>query len=153
AAAPSNEPAPTATPVSGTGRILFDSDPRNNRRGVNPTFCSGFESECNFGNCPENYRLVWGPYCRESDYPYIKPGLYRITLHGSGTVRAGATDYGATDQLFGFAEEILTLPGSYTFCWPGKAANGYGFETVVQSTGDAAAVTRITVEYLGENCR
>lgn len=151
-AAPQNEPAPTATPVSGTGRILFDSDPRNNRRGVNPTFCSGFESECEFGNCPENYRLVWGPFCRETDYPYIKSGEYRITLQGSGRVRAGATDYGATNQLFGYGEQLLSLPGSYTFCWPGKADNGYGFETVVQSIGEAAAVTRITVEYLGERC-
>lgn len=152
-AAPINQPEPTVTPVADGSRILFDSDPRNNRRGVNPTFCSGFESECDFGNCPQNYRLVWGPFCREADYPYIKPGLYRVTLQGTGTVRAGATDYGATNQLFGFAEEVLDLPGSYTFCWPGKGANGYGFETVVQSTGDAAAVTRITVAYLGEDCR
>jgi len=149
---PVNEPAPTATPVATTGRILFDSDPRNNLRGTNPTFCSGFESECAFGNCPENYRLVWGPYCRESDYSYIKPGLYRVTMQGSGTVRAGATDYGATNQLFGFAEEILALPGSYTFCWPGKAENGYGFETVAQSIGEPATITRIRVEYVDERC-
>ena len=148
-----NQPAPTATPAATTGRILFDSDPRNNRRGVNPTFCSGFESECDFGNCPNNYRLVWGPYCRETDYAYIKPGLYRVTFQGSGTVRAGATDYGATNQLFGFSEQILDLPGSFAFCWPGKGANGYGFETVAQSTGAAAAITRIRVEYMGEQCR
>ncbi len=151
-AAPVNEPAPTATPVATAGRILFDSDPRNNRRGANPTFCSGFESECDFGNCPTNYRLVWGPYCRESDYPYIKPGLYQVTFGGTGTVRAGATDYGATNQLFGFAEQILNLPGSFQFCWPGKATNGYGFETVAQSTGQPATITRIRVEYLGERC-
>lgn len=153
AAVLANQPTATATPMTSNGRILFDSDPRNNRRGVNPTFCSGFESECDFGNCPANYRLVWGPYCRETDYPYIKPGLYRITFQGSGTVRAGATDYGATNQLFGYGEQILDLPGSFTFCWPGKAANGFGFETVAQSTGVSAAITRIRVEYMGEQCR
>ncbi len=153
AAVPANQPTATVTPVTSSGRILFDSDPRNNRRGVNPTFCSGFESECDFGNCPANYRLVWGPYCRETDYPYIKPGLYRVTFQGSGTVRAGATDYGATNQLFGFSEQILELPGSFSFCWAGKAANGFGFETVAQSTGAAAAITRIRVEYMGEQCR
>lgn len=147
-----NAPQPTATPDAVVGRILFDSDPRNNRRGVNATFCSGFESECEFGNCPENYRLLWGPFCRETDYSYIKPGLYRVSIQGGGRVRAGATDYGQTNQLFGFAEEILQLPGEFTFCWPGRGENGYGFETVVQSTGDQAAITRVTVAYLGESC-
>lgn len=146
-------PAPTPTPGSATGGMLFDDDPRNNRRGVNATFCSGFESECNFGGCPQNYRLVWGPYCREGDYPYIKPGLYKVTFHGSGTVRAGATDYGATNQLFGFAEQVLTLPGAFTFCWPGKQSGGYGFETIAQSTGGFATIDRITIEYVGEECR
>ena len=150
---PVGEPQPTATPQQSAGRILFDSDPRNNRRGVNATFCSGFESECEFGNCPQNYRLVWGPFCREIDYPYIKPGLYQVTFQGTGTVRAGATDYGATNQLFAYAEEMLTLPGSFTFCWPGRGTNGYGFETVAQSVGTPAAITRIRVEYLGESCR
>jgi len=147
-----SQPTATPTPGSSTGRILFDSNPRNNRRGVNPTFCSGFESECDFGNCPNNYRLVWGPYCRETDYPYIKPGLYRVTFQGRGSVRAGATDYGATNQLFGFGQQILSLPGSFTFCWPGRGANGYGFETVAQSIGEPAELTRITVEYLSERC-
>lgn len=147
-----SQPTATVTPGSTTGRILFDSNPRNNRRGVNPTFCSGFESECDFGNCPNNYRLIWGPYCRETDYPYIKPGLYRVTFQGSGSVRAGATDYGATNQLFGFGQQILSLPGSFTFCWPGRAANGYGFETVAQSIGEPAEITRLTVEYLSERC-
>lgn len=146
------DPQPTATPDTVVGRILFDSDPRNNRRGVNATFCSGFESECEFGNCPENYRLLWGPFCREGDYPYIKPGLYQVTIQGTGTVRAGATDYGRTNQLFGFAEERMTLPGAFNFCWPGRGENGYGFETVVQSLGEPAAITRVTVAYLGENC-
>lgn len=151
-AVPVNNPAPTPTPDQTVGRILFDSDPRNNRRGVNATFCSGFESECEFGNCPTDYRLVWGPFCREIDYPYIKPGLYEVTFQGSGRVRAGATDYGATNELFGYAETILDLPGSFTFCWPGRGENGYGFETVAQSTGDPAAISRIRVAYLGESC-
>lgn len=148
-----NAPQPTATPDTVAGRVLFDSDPRNNRRGVNATFCSGFESECEFGNCPENYRLLWGPFCREGDYSYIKPGQYRVSLQGSGRVRAGATDYGQTNELFGFAEEIMQLPGEFTFCWPGRGNNGYGFETVVQSLGEQAAITRVTVAYLGEECR
>jgi len=146
-------PAPTATPGPTTGGVLFDDDPRNNRRGVNATFCSGFESECNFGGCPQNYRLVWGPYCRESDYPYIEPGLYRVTFHGTGTVRAGATDYGATNELFAFGEYRLDLPGSFTFCWPGRQRGGYGFETIAQSIGGYATIDRITIEYLGKQCR
>lgn len=146
-------PAPTPTPGSTTSNALFDDDPRNNRRGVNATFCSGFESECNFGGCPQNYRLVWGPYCRETDYPYIKPGLYRVTFQGTGEVRAGATDYGATNQLFGFVQQTLELPGSFTFCWPGKQNGGYGFETIAQSTGGYASIDRITIEYVGEECR
>ncbi|MEZ4729804.1 MAG: PA14 domain-containing protein [Caldilineaceae bacterium] len=149
----SGAPAPTATPGPATGRVLFDDDPRNNRRGASATFCSGFESECNFGGCPQSYRLVWGPYCRESDYPYIEPGLYRVTFHGTGTVRAGATDYGATNHLFAFGEYRLDLPGSFTFCWPGRQSGGYGFETIAQSTGGYAAIDRITIEYLGAQCR
>ncbi|MEZ4866754.1 MAG: PA14 domain-containing protein [Caldilineaceae bacterium] len=145
-------PAPTATPGSPRAGVLFDGDPRTNRRGANPTFCSGFESECNFAGCAPDYRLVWGPYCRESDYPYIKPGLYQVTLQGTGAVRAGATDYGATNQLFAFGQHEFTLPGSYRFCWAGRQNNGYGFETVVQSLDPSAAVQRITVEYIGEQC-
>ena len=146
-------PAPTATPNPATGNILFDDDPRNNRRGANAYFCSGFESECNFAGCPQNYRLVWGPYCRETDYAYIKPGLYRVTFQGTGDVRAGATDYGATNQLFAFAQQTLELPGSFTFCWQGRQSGGYGFETIAQSTGGFASIDRITIEYVGEECR
>jgi hypothetical protein len=142
-------PPPTATPAAD---VLFDDDPRNNRRGVNQTFCSGFESECNFAGCARNQRLVWGPYCREGDYPYIKPGLYRITLVGTGTVRAGATDFGSTRQLFAFGQHEIDLPGSFTFCWPGRASNGYGFETIVQSLGVYAAIDRIVIAYLDEQC-
>jgi hypothetical protein len=146
-------PAPTATPNPTTSNILFDDDPRNNRRGVNAYFCSGFESECSFAGCPQNYRLVWGPYCRETDYAYIKPGLYRVTFQGTGDVRAGATDYGATNQLFAFTEQTLELPGEFTFCWQGRQSGGYGFETIAQSTGGYASIDRITIEYVSEECR
>ena len=146
-------PVPTATPNPSTGNILFDDDPRNNRRGVNAYFCSGFESECSFAGCPQNYRLVWGPYCRETDYAYIKPGLYRVTFQGTGDVRAGATDYGATNQLFAFAQQTLELPGTFTFCWQGRQSGGYGFETIAQSTGGYASIDRITIEYVSEECR
>lgn len=146
-------PAPTPTPGSTARNALFDDDPRNNRRGVNATFCSGFESECNFGGCPQNYRLLWGPYCRESDYPYIKPGLYRVTFQGTGEVRAGATDYGETNQLFGFVQQTLELPASFTFCWRGRQPGGYGFETIAQSTGGYASIDRVTIEYVGAECR
>ena len=112
--------------ISVEGVVLFDSDPRIERRdGVrNPDapLCSGFDSECNFGNCPLGYRLVWGPFCREDWYPYIEPGLYRITLHGVGRVEAGATDYNATQQMFAFGSQELTLPASYTFCYPRLSA-------------------------------
>jgi hypothetical protein len=145
-------PAPTITPGAPAG-LLFSDHPWNNQRGVNQTFCSGFESECNYAGCVRNYRLVWGPYCREGDYPYIRPGMYRVTFYGTGRVRAGATDYGSTRQLFSFGQHEFDLPGSFTFCWPGRQPDGYGFETIVQSTGAYAAVEWITVEYLGEQCR
>jgi hypothetical protein len=145
-------PAPVVTPGA-PGGLLFSDHPWNNQRGVNQTFCSGFESECNYAGCVRNYRLVWGPYCREGDYPYIRPGMYRITVYGAGRVRAGATDYGSTRQLFSFGQHEFDLPGSFTFCWPGRQSDGYGFETIVQSTGVYAAVDWITVEYLGEQCR
>ena len=83
----------------------------------------------------------------------MKPGLYRVTFQGTGEVRAGATDYGATNQLFGFVQQTLELPGSFTFCWPGKQNGGYGFETIAQSTGGYASIDRITIEYVGEECR
>ncbi len=145
-------PAPTATPGAPRQGVLFDNDPRNNRRGINQTFCSGFESECNFAGCARNYRLVWGPYCREGDYPYIQPGLYRITLYGTGPVRAGATDYGTSGEFFSFGQFQFELPGSFTFCWPGRTSGGYGFETIVQSTGIYAAIDWMTIEYLGGSC-
>ncbi len=145
-------PAPTATPGGSSQGLLFNNDPRNNRRNVNQTFCSGFESECNFAGCARNYRLVWGPYCREGDYPYIQPGLYRVTLYGTGPVRAGATDYGSTRQFFAFGEFEFELPGSFTFCWRGRSNDGYGFETIVQSTGVYAAIDWMTIEYLGGQC-
>lgn len=143
---------PVRTPGAPGSRVLFGDHPWNNLRGVNQTFCSGFESECGFAGCVRNYRLVWGPYCREGDYPYIQPGLYRVTFYGTGRVRAGATDYGSTQQLFAFGIHELDLPGSFTFCWPGRQSNGYGFETIAQSTGTYASVDWITVEYLGERC-
>ena len=145
-------PAATATPGAPSQGVLFNDDPRNNRRGINQTFCSGFESECNFAGCARNYRLVWGPYCREGDYPYIQPGLYRVTLYGTGPVRAGATDYGMTGEFFTFGQFQFELPGSFTFCWQGRASNGYGFETIVQSTGIYASVDWMTIEYLGASC-
>jgi hypothetical protein len=146
-------PAPTATPGAPGAGVLFSDHPWNNQRRVNQYFCSGFESECNFAGCVRNYRLLWGPYCREGDYPYIQPGLYRVTLYGTGPVRAGATDYGASRQLFSFGQYEFELPGSFTFCWPGRQNEGYGFETIVQSTGVYAAVDWVVIEYLGSQCR
>ncbi len=145
-------PAPTATPGPQSLGTLFNNDPRTNQRGINQTFCSGFESECSFAGCARNYRLIWGPYCREGTYPYIQPGLYRVTLYGMGPVRAGATDYGLSGELFTFGQFEFDLPGSYTFCWQGRAGNGYGFETIVQSTGVYSAIDWMTVEYLGSAC-
>ena len=136
-----------------SGTVLFDDDPANNLRNVNATFCSGFESECEFGNCPQGHRIVWGPYCRESNNAAIQHGTYKVTLHGTGNVVAGATDYGIAGELYRFKRHNLPLPGSYIFCWRGRGANGYGFETIVQSTGTSSSVDRITIEYLGSTCR
>lgn len=144
-------PTPTWTPVA-QATLLFDGDPNSNRRNVNAFFCSGFESDCNFANCQPNFRLLWGPFCRERDYSYIQLGAYRVTLQGQGRVRAGATDYGETGTLYGFGQFDLNLPASYVFCWRGRQEGGYGFETVVQSLSSDAAIERITVEYLGEQC-
>ena len=130
--------------------VLFDGSPNTSRRKVNANFCSGFDTECDFGNCPVNYKLVFGPYCRESDYPYIEPGLYRVTISGSGPVTAGATDYGTSFQLYGFGKYTMNLPGSYTFCWPGRQQGGYGFETIVQAGSTSSVVSGIRIEYLGK---
>jgi hypothetical protein len=146
-------PAPTATPGPPATGVLFSDHPWNNQRRVNQTFCSGFESECNYAGCVRNYRLLWGPYCREGDYPYIQPGLYRVTFYGTGPVRAGATDFGVSQQLFSFGQYEFDLPGSFTFCWPGRQSNGYGFETIAQSTGVYAAIDWVVIEYLGSQCR
>jgi hypothetical protein len=139
----------STTGQSSTATVLFDGSPNSNRRKVNATFCSGFDSECNFGNCPKNYKLVWGPYCRASDHPYIQPGRYRVILSGTGTVTAGATDYGTFFDLYGLGQHTFTLPGSYTFCWPGRAPGGYGFETIVQAGSTSDQITNIRIEYLG----
>ena len=56
----SSGPTPTWTPQPTDESVLFDDHPRNNLRGQNASFCSGFQTECNFANCPLNYRLVWG---------------------------------------------------------------------------------------------
>ncbi|MBV7338630.1 hypothetical protein KFU94_62515 [Chloroflexi bacterium TSY] len=148
-------PSPTSTwtPVPPEETPLFDGDPRTNQRRQAPSFCSGFVTECDFAGCPRNYRLLWGPYCRESDYPYIQPGEYKVTIHGQGRVRIGATDYGETGKLFAFARRLVNLPASYTFCWKGLQPGGYGFETIVQSLGSYASVDRVTIEYIDEECR
>ena len=139
---------PTPTPTG----VLFNDDPRNNVRHENAYFCSGFITECNFGNCPRDNRLMWGPFCRGSDYGYIKPGLYEVTIVGHGRVRMGATDYGSTGQLFSFGQYEVDLPARYTFCWPGRQASGYGFETVVQSLDPSAVIDRVKIEYLSASC-
>ena len=117
--------------------LLFDQDPRNGRRNGqrNPDapLCSGFDSDCNFGRCKPNQRMVWGPYCQSDDYPYIENGLYRVTLYGVGKVEAGATDYGLTGDYYSLAHYSFNLPGSYTFCWEGLEPGGTGFETIVQA--------------------
>ena len=142
--------------ISMDGIVFFDQDPRIGRRlgERNPTapLCSGFDSDCNFENCQVNFRLVWGPYCRENDYPYVEPGLYRVTLFGTGTVQAGATDYGVANELFAYGSQRLTLPASYTFCYPGLQPGGGGFETIVRSLTQDARVDRIRLEYLGGDC-
>ncbi len=138
--------------------LLFDQDPRIDRRSgsrnPNAPLCSGFDSDCDFGDdrCSRSDRLVWGPFCREDAYPYIADGLYRVTLYGEGEVQAGATDYGVSRSYDSMGAQRLSLPGSYTFCWDGLEAGGTGFETVVQARSDGAYVDHITLEYLGRNC-
>jgi len=142
--------------VSVEGDLMFDQDPRIERRqgsrNPNAPLCSGFDSECDFANCPVNYRLVWGPYCREDTYSYIKPGLYRVTLFGQGAVTAGATDFGSSNQMFSIMSRDLRLPASYTFCWAGRQPNGTGFETVVLSRSSNARVDHLRLEYLSDDC-
>lgn len=138
--------------------LLFDQDPRKDRRrgSRNPDapLCSGFDSDCGFGDesCSFDERMVWGPFCRPDAYPYIRNGLYRVTLYGNGRVLAGATDYeaGGRDQ-FSIMEEEFNLPGSYTFCWRWREG-GSGFETVIKSRRSGTAVDHITLEYLGRDC-
>ncbi len=138
--------------------LLFDQDPRIDRRqgsrNRNAPLCSGFDSDCDFGDeqCSRSDRLVWGPFCREDSYQYIEPGLYRVTLYGEGEVQAGATDYGISRDYELMGTQRLTLPGSYTFCWDGLQRGGSGFETVVQARSDGAYVDHITLEFLGQDC-
>jgi hypothetical protein len=77
----------------------------------------------------------------------------QATMTEEVIVAAGATDFGSTRQLFAFGQHELDLPGSFTFCWPGRASNGYGFETIVQSLGVYAAIDRIAIAYLDDQCR
>jgi hypothetical protein len=116
--------------------------------------CSGFDSDCNFGDdrCRESDRLVYGPFCREDNYEYINTGLYRVTLYGEGDVQAGATDYNITHDYEMMGTQRFTLPGSYTFCWDGLQDGGTGFETIVQPRSAGAYVDHITLEYLGRDC-
>ena len=144
-------PPPTPTPTR-TG-AFFDDAPWNNQRNVNNYFCSGFESECNYANCPPDYRIVWALYCRETDYPYIETGQYRVTIYGEGRARIGATDYGAYRDHFAFGEYEAVLPASFEFCWEGLQPGGTGFETVVQSLGTYAKVDRIRIEQVSDQCR
>ncbi len=138
--------------------LLFDQDPRVDRRqgSRNPgaPLCSGFDSDCDFGDdsCRPTDRLVYGPFCREDSYPYVERGLYRVTLYGSGQVQAGATDYNISRDYAMMGTHRLTLPGSYTFCWDGLQPGGTGFETVVQARSRGAYVDHVTLEYLGQDC-
>ena len=138
--------------------LLFDQDPRSDRRqgrrNPNAPLCSGFDSDCDFGDdsCRRTDRLVYGPFCREDSYPYIERGLYRVTLYGEGEVQAGATDYNIARDYEMMGTHRLTLPGSYTFCWDGLQPGGTGFETVVQPRSDNATVDHITLEFLGHDC-
>ena len=143
-------PAPTAT--ANASRTLFDGDPRDSA-----WLCDGgFRSECNFSANPAcgaaDGRIVYGPYCRKKDHPAIDPGLYRVEIEGTGRVRAGATDWGSQKTMFAFAQTEMDLPGSFTFCWPGRAPDGYGFETIIQATGSPATVQRIRLVYLSSSC-
>ena len=144
--------------VAAGADLLFDQDPRIDRRrgsrNYNAPLCSGFDSDCEFGDsrCSTEERLVWGPFCRKDIYPYIENGLYRVTLYGGGSVAAGVTDYGSTGDHFSLAYEELALPGTYTFCWDGLVPGGTGFETIVRPLREGAYVDRITLEYLGRDC-
>lgn len=142
-------PTPTPTPDG----LLFDDAPQNNQRRDNNYFCSGFESECNYGNCPKDYRVVWALYCRETDYPYIKTGQYRVTIFGEGSARIGVTDFGHYGSLFALGEYETALPAAFEFCWAGLQSGGTGFETVVQSLGTYAEVDRIRIEHVSDRCR
>lgn len=149
--APTSTPAPppSAPPATGSGTVVFDGDPRNSAG-----FCDGgFRSDCGFAGCGGGSRLVWGPFCRARDHASIKePGLYRVTLYGAGRVIAGATDFGPTEERFTFGSQELSLPGAYTFCWPGLVVDGFGFETVVEGIDGQGRIDRIVVEYLGASC-
>jgi len=129
--------------------VLYDGDPRSSSNQL----CSRFRTDCGFGdNCAFDQRLVYGPYCRSEDYPNIFNGLYRVRLEGSGPVDAGATDYGPAQETWSFGKQRLNLPGEYTFCWPGRASNGYGFEIMVKNIGQSARVDRITITWLSDSC-
>ena len=138
--------------------LLFDQDPRIDRRqgsrNRNAPLCSGFDSDCGFGDdsCSEDDRLVYGPFCREDNYEYIAAGLYRVSLYGEGEVQAGATDYNISYDYEMMGTQRLSLPGSYTFCWNGLEEGGTGFETIVQARSSDAFVDHISVEYLGRDC-
>lgn len=148
--------------VSTQSDLLFDQDPRVNRRdgSSNPdaNLCSGFDSDCNFEGCAVGRRLVYGPYCAEN-HPNggIEPGAFRVTLYGQGNVYAGATDYEASGhQRFSFGRNSFNLrrgvPASYTFCYPGADAGSIAWEAIVESRSRNARIDWITVEYLGRDC-
>ena len=144
------------------GDLLFDQDPRIGRRqgkaNPNAPLCSGFDSDCDFGDrsCELKSRVVWGPYCGENRYDYIRPGLYRVSLYGKGQVRAGATDYELTRKQFSLSQKDFTLsptqPSTYTFCWAGQQSGSNGWEAVVTAQNQGVRVDRVTVEFLGDNC-
>ena len=150
-ASPASPPTSTPTPAISSARTIFDGDPRDSA-----WLCDGgFLSECNFSanpDCGANGRIVYGPYCRKMDYPAIEPGLYRVEIIGSGRVRVGATDFGSTGTMFALGQSEIDLPGQFTFCWPGRAPDGYGFETIVQTIGQPATVQRIKLSYLKSSC-
>lgn len=134
---------------SATSFILYEGNPASN----NPKLCSGFRTDCSFGDsCANDQRLVYGPYCRAETYSNIREGLYRVRLEGSGSVDAGATDWGPAQDNWSFGKQRLNLPGEYTFCWPGLAANGQGFEIMVKNIGQSAKVDRIIITWLSDSC-
>jgi hypothetical protein len=130
-----------------TALVLFDGAP-----GQSDSFCSRFRSDCNFSGCDSGARIVYGPFCRAGDYPYIQPGLYEVQVAGSGRVIMGATDFGTFQERYAFGQTTQNLPASFRFCWPGRASNGFGFETMVESTGGSPQVTNMKVIYLGSRC-